>query len=90
MCKLCYSATIKNLISTRKYNSAAGLDGIDYSVFKQAIDESTKLIQNIMRIIIKFKCVPKAWKESNMTLIHKKEDFYTPANWRPISVINAI
>lgn len=81
---------MKNSISTRKYNSAAGPDWIDYSVFRLAIDESTKLIQNIMRIIIKFKCVPKAWKESNMTLINKKEDLFTPANWRLISVLNAI
>ena len=90
MNKLCDAEAIKDVISSRKFNSAAGPDGIDYSIFKIAINEATTLVKSIMKIIISFKRVPKAWKDSNMSLIYKKGDLNSPANWRPISISNAI
>ena len=90
MNKLCDANLIKEVISSRKFNSAAGPDGIDYSIFKLSVNEATELVQCIMKIIISYKRVPKAWKDSNMTLIYKKGDLNSPENWRPISVSNAI
>lgn len=80
---------IKEVIKSRKFNSAAGPDGIDYSIFKLSIDKATSLIHDIMNIIIKAGRVPSSWKMSTMNLIFKKGDQNDPANWRPISISNS-
>ena len=34
--------------------------------------------------------IPLAWKQSNVTLIHKGGDTENPGNFRPISVVSAV
>ena len=80
---------IKEVINSRKFNSAAGPDAIDYSIFKLVPNESSYLMQLIIEIIIHNRRVPSSWKESNMNLIYKKGDVSDPSNWRPICISNA-
>ncbi|MDE6432102.1 MAG: hypothetical protein K2L13_01770, partial [Opitutales bacterium] len=81
---------IDEVISTRKYDSAAGPDGIDYSIYKLAKTDSVNMIHLLIKIIINAGRVPMGWKRSNMNLIYKKNDVNDPANWRPISISNAL
>ena len=82
--------TIEDVIKSRKFNSAAGPDGLDYSVFKIAPKKATEFIRQLMVIICSHGRVPQGWKKSIMRLIYKKGDMEDPANWRPISISNAI
>lgn len=53
---------IDEVISSRKFDSAAGPYGIDYSIYKLAKHESVNMIHLLLRILIKAGRVPKSWK----------------------------
>lgn len=82
--------SFKEVISSRKYDSAAGPDGIDYSVFKLLPNISAKFFCLISKVIVKKGRVPHGWKKSIMRLLYKKGDINCPSNWRPISISNSI
>lgn len=81
---------ISDVIKSRKFESAAGPDGIDYSIFKLVPDEAADFIVNLSKICIDQGKVPYNWKKSIMRLIYKKDDPMQPCNWRPISISNAL
>ena len=49
---------IEKVITSRKFDSASGPDGIDYTVYKLAHNEAASFIQCIMKIIMKIGRVP--------------------------------
>ena len=60
---------IEDVIKSRKYESAAGPDGIDYSVFKIAHNEAATFVRSIMSVIIESGRIPSGWKKSIMRLM---------------------
>ena len=83
-------ALISKVITTRKWKSAPGPDGIDYSIFKLVNKEATNFLVKIFKLIIKFQKIPSSWKTSELKLIYKKGDMNEPRNWRPIAIANPI
>lgn len=81
---------IENVIELRKYESAAGPDALDYSIYKLAKTKAAEFIRLIIQITNSRARVPQSWKCSIMRLIYKKGDPSLPENWRPISVSNAL
>ena len=81
---------IENVIESRKYESAAGPDALDYSIYKLAKTKAAEFIRLIIQITNSRARVPQSWKCSIMRLIYKKGDPSLPENWRPISVSNAL
>ena len=59
------------VIKSRKFESAAGPGGIDYSVFKFSPNVAAKFLCTIARIIINVGRVPHSWKKSIMRLLYK-------------------
>lgn len=81
---------VNEVIKSRKYESAAGPDGIDYSVFKLIPNEASDFVICLMKACLHSGRVPHNWKKSVMRLIYKKNDPMDPGNWRPISISNSI
>ena len=81
---------IVSVIKSRKFDSAAGPDGIDYTIYKLVPDSAADFILSLSSVIIEFGRVPKNWKQSIMRLIFKKGNPEVPNNWRPISISNSI
>ena len=81
---------IENVIESRKYESAAGPDALDYSIYKLAKSKAAEFIQLIIKTTNACRRVPQNWKCSIMRLIYKKGDPSLPENWRPISISNSL
>ena len=81
---------ISKVITTRKWKSAPGPDGIDYTIFKLANKESTIFLTKIFKLITHYQRIPSSWKTSELKLIYKKGDMNEPKNWRPIAIANSI
>ena len=82
--------TLEDIIKSRKYESAAGPDGIDYTIYKLVPSAAAKMTAAILKICLNAGRVPANWKTSVTRLIYKKGDSNDPGNWRPISVSNAL
>jgi hypothetical protein len=65
---------IAEVIKSRDYLSASGIDGISYRVIKGAGAEGVKFVRTLVRGIIKGGRVMSSWKEARTILIHKKGD----------------
>lgn len=81
---------IEQAISSRKWLSAAGVDGLDYSVFKLEAKESAAVIQKILEACLRCRRAPVQFKNSRTVFIYKKGDRSNPKNWRPLSISNAL
>ena len=69
----------------RTKRTAPGIDGITYASWRWVDPQGLTLstIYNICRVNSR---VPRPWKHSTVTLIHKGGDTATIRNWRPISL----
>lgn len=81
---------IEKAIKTRNWNSAAGVDGLDYTVYKEGGREAAKVIRKIIKIVLKNKRAPVQFKSSRTVFVYKKGDEDNPRNWRPLSISNAM
>ena len=81
---------IEEAITSRKWLSAAGVDGLDYSVFKLATKQAAEVIKLILETIMKCKRAPIQFKSSRTIFVFKKGDREDPKNWRPLSISNAM
>jgi hypothetical protein len=70
-------------------NTAPGLDGIRYSVWKK-FDEGTHVLSTIFNCVKRLGAIPGSWTKSTTVLIHKKGNRNDISNWRPISMSNII
>ena len=82
--------TITKAISSRQWNSAPGVDGLDYALYKAGGKEAAKAIQQILRVVAKHKRAPIQFKTSRTVYIYKKGDALVPSNWRPLTISNAM
>lgn len=77
---------IKDVITSRDPNSAAGLDSISFGVIQTCPEEMSRFLQLILRTMMKENVVPSQWKTTRTILIFKKGDPSSPTNWRPLSI----
>lgn len=81
---------IEEAITSRKWLSAAGVDGLDYSIFKLATKQAAEVIKLILETIMKCRRAPVQFKSSRTIFVFKKGDREDPKNWRPLSISNAL
>ena len=81
---------IARAITSRQWNSAPGVDGLDYTLYKEGGKEAVETLQLIIQTILKHKRAPIQFKTSRTVYIYKKGDEKIPANWRPLTISNAM
>lgn len=75
-------------ISTLKNNGSPGIDGITAYIIKRNHKYILKPLKHLINLIFEKSLVPKQFKSSIITPIHKAGDKLKISNYRPISVIN--
>ena len=78
--------SIKKKISALKPSSAPGPDNISARVLKEFDDSLVTPLKLIFEKSMNESTVPKAWKNANVTAIHKKSSKSLVSNYRPISL----
>ena len=69
----------------RTKRTAPGVDGITYANWRW-VDPMGLILSTIFNICRINSRVPRSWKHSTVTLIHKGGDVTSVSNWRPISL----
>lgn len=69
---------------------APGRDGINYSFFKNLLQNWLLFIQVFLNSIWNTEITPKSWGNFVMTMLHEKDDPEIASNYRPITLTNCI
>ena len=78
----CIKKSLENL-NTKK---AVGPDAIPILFLKNTTSESAKILQIIFEQSLQTGCLPKDWKDANVSPIFKKRDRQQTQNYRPVSL----
>ena len=84
------SSAVKNAMSRLKKNKSPGPDGFLPRVLKEVEDEVIPHLVTIFNASIRSGCVPRDWREAEVTPIFKKGDVSQPSNYRPISLTSIV
>ena len=79
----------KKINELNKYKSP-GPDGFLPRVLKEVRDEVAPLLTRIFNLSIRTGCVPRDWREAEVTPIFKKGDRSQASNYRPISLTSIV
>ena len=82
-------STYEKIIKSRSQMSAAGPDGITYSIIKAGEKSFAKILSIISKAMIQTGKFPKLWAQSTSLLIYKKGDANDINNWRPLSIASS-
>ena len=77
---------IQQVISSRSNLSAQGVDGICNGAWKANPKITVRLIQYIIRMMLKHGKAPEAWKRLKTILLYKKGNAEELSAWRPITL----
>ena len=77
----------KNLIEAIPSGKATGVDGVSARMLKIAAPAIAPPLAKLINICIASGTFPTAWKEANVTPIHKQNSKSDKNNYRPISVL---
>ena len=66
---------------------ACGPDRIPSRLLKECANEITLSLCMMFNTLLKTACLPKEWKEANVTPVHKKDSKELASNYRPISLL---
>jgi hypothetical protein len=69
---------------------ATGYDNLPPRVLKLAADELATSLTKIFNQVIQTKEWPTDWKKGEWSPIYKKEDHCDVANYRPVTILNAV
>ena len=67
-------------------DSAVGLDGVPYSLFKVPFPWWQSALLDFFNLILSWSAVPAMWKRSIVVPVLKRGDASVPTNYRPISL----
>jgi hypothetical protein len=73
-----------------KNGEAPGPDGIPNELLKDLPEGVHQAIHKLFILIRMTGTMPKAWKESQTVLLHKKGNEHDLGNWRPIALANTL
>ena len=79
---------VTEAIKIVKSNKAPGPDLISPRLYKEGADQLVPHLRKLFNLSLAVGEFPVAWKRSNVTAIHKKDDRANPGNYRPISLLN--
>ena len=77
---------IQQAISSRSNLSAQGVDGICNGAWKANPKITVRIVQQILRLMLKHSKAPEAWKRLKTILLYKKGDPEDVSSWRPITL----
>lgn len=80
----------KNLLSAINVTKSCGYDMLSPKLIKESADKIATPIANILNASINHNCYPSAWKKGQLTPLFKKDDEFSKANYRPVTVLNNI
>ena len=69
-------------------NKAPGPDLKSPRLYKEGADQLVPQLSKLFNLSLAVGKFAAAWKRSNLTAIHKKDDLANPSNYRPISLLN--
>jgi hypothetical protein len=81
---------VKKLLKEVNPTKSAGPDGIHPRILHELHLELSKPLTLIFNSSLSQRAVPQAWKEANITAIHKKGDKRSASNYRPVSLTSVI
>jgi hypothetical protein len=81
---------LQDALKKSKPNKAAGPNGIPAEFFKNLSEVGMHALLNILNEIWLNETFPEDWSTSITVMIFKKGDSKDPANYRPITLLNAI
>jgi hypothetical protein len=81
---------VKKLLSKINTVKSPGPDGIHPRVLLEAREIVSKPISLIFEASLKSGNLPRAWKEANITAIHKKGSKKVAGNYRPVSLTSVV
>ena len=83
-------SAVKRAIARLKKNKSPGPDGFLPRVLKEVQDEIIPHLVSIFNCSMRSGCVPRDWREAEVTPIFKKGDAGQPSNYRPISLTSIV
>jgi hypothetical protein len=81
---------MKESLRTRGNLSASELDGITNSWLKSQREKATRMLTELMKLIITTGFCSREWRNARTILLYKDDDRDGPENWRPITVMSVI
>ncbi|KAK3889935.1 hypothetical protein Pcinc_006088 [Petrolisthes cinctipes] len=81
---------IERKIIELKANKSPGPDGFLPRVLKEVHGEVSRHLCMVFNRVIQTGCVPRDWREAEVTPIFKKGDASQPSNYRPISLTSIV
>ena len=82
--------TVEKLLSQVKETKSQGPDGIHPKFIKETSRELSKPVSMLFKKSVEEGRLPQAWKEANITPIHKKGPKHKVGNYRPISLTSIL
>ena len=79
-----------DVLSNLNVTKACGPDLISPRLLKEGASVISKPLTTIFNRSLQQGYFPARWKEANVTPIYKKEDRFSPSNYRPISLLSCI
>ena len=83
-------AKVDGMLRELEVHKSVGPDGIYNRVLKELSGEVSHVLAKIFTKSMATGDVPAAWREANVTAIHKKGDKSNPSNYRPISLTSNV
>ena len=84
------SQEVKNVLVNLDINKSCGPDLISPRLLKQGSCALAVPLSILFNRSLYQGYFPQAWKEGNLTPIHKKEEKSLPTNYRPISLLSSV
>ena len=81
---------IKKSLENLNTKKAVGPDAIPNLFLKNTASESAKILQIIFKQSLQTGCLPKDWRDANVSPILKKGDRYQTQNYRPVSLTSIL
>ena len=80
--------TLKHIVSSMKNNKTPGMDGLTAEFYKFFFDDIQDILVEVYTEINTKITVPKSMTKAVTTVIPKKSNCETPADYRPITLLN--
>ena len=85
-----YPADVLMVINSLNVNKSVGPDGISNKMLQLAGPYISQSLAKLFNNSLNTSSFPAAWKQANITPVHKKGDRQTITNYRPISLLSNI
>ena len=81
---------VRKILESLDVNKAIGPDGLSPRILRECALELSPSLCLLFNKSLSLGIVPAAWKEANVTPVHKKDDKDLVDNYRPISLLSCV